>query len=101
MTLNGKVCRQHGHVIKSAVITIDTVSVQNLLAPFCCVLGENTLRHFPLAWRSSQAVLNFSHICIKLKNQNKKLQSDSNSLASPEASRGDCLFYVLKLPAPS
>ena len=23
-------------------------SVQNLLAPFCCVLGEDTLRHFPL-----------------------------------------------------
>ena len=33
-------------VVKSAVIVINMVSVQNLLAPFCCVLGEDTLRHF-------------------------------------------------------
>ena len=26
----------------------NTVSVQNPLAPFCCVLGKNTLRHFSL-----------------------------------------------------
>ena len=47
-------------------------------------------RHFtPLspAWLSWQAVLNFSHISIKL-------QADSNILASPQAGRGNCLHYV-------
>ena len=32
----------------SIVIVISMVSVQNLLAPFCCVLGKETLWHFPL-----------------------------------------------------
>ena len=44
-------------------------------------------RHFTalsFAWRSWQAVLNFSHISVKAKNQ-KELQRDSNILASPEA----------------
>ena len=39
-------------------------------------------------WWSWQAVLNFSHISIKL-------QADTNILASPEAGRGNCLPYVL------
>ena len=30
------------------VIVIDMVSVQNLLAPFCCVLGKDTSRDFTL-----------------------------------------------------
>ena len=30
--------RGRGRVVKRAVIVIDTVWVQNLLAPFCCVL---------------------------------------------------------------
>ena len=38
-------------------------------------------------WWSWQAVLNYSHISIKL-------QADSNILASPEARRGNCLPYV-------
>ena len=33
---------------KSVVIAIDTVSVQNLLVPFRCVLEKDTLCHFPL-----------------------------------------------------
>ena len=33
---------------QSAGLVTNTVSVQNLLAPFCCVLGKDTLRHFPL-----------------------------------------------------
>ena len=48
-------------------------------------------RHFTAlspAWWSWQAVLNYSHISIKL-------QADSNISVSPEAGRGNCLLYVL------
>ena len=51
-------------------------------------------RHFPahsLAWWSWQAVLNYSHISIKL-------QVDSNILASLKAGQGNCLLYVLASP---
>ena len=52
-------------------------------------------RHFtaysPARW-SWQAVLNYSHISIKL-------QTDSNTLVSPEAGRGNCLSYVLAPPS--
>ena len=47
--------------------------------------------HSP-AWWSWQAVLNYSHISIKL-------QADNNILASPEADRGNCLPYVLAPPS--
>ena len=51
-------------------------------------------RHFtalsPAPW-SWQAVLNYSHISIKL-------QADSNILVSPEAGRSNCLSYVLAPP---
>ena len=33
---------------KRAVLMTNVVSFQNPLAPFCCVLGKNTLRHFSL-----------------------------------------------------
>ena len=52
-------------------------------------------RHFTthsFAWWSWQAVLNYTHISIKL-------QADSNILASPEAGRGNCLPYVLAPPS--
>ena len=52
-------------------------------------------RHFKAhssAWWSWQAVLNYSHISIKL-------QADSNILVSPEAGRGNCLPYVLAPPS--
>ena len=52
-------------------------------------------RHFmalSFAWWSWQAVLNYSHISIKL-------QADSNILASPEAGWGNCLPYVLAPPS--
>ena len=52
-------------------------------------------RHFTAlfpAWWSWQAVLNYSHISIKL-------LADSNILASPEAGRGNCLPYVLAPPS--
>ena len=31
---------------QSVVIVIDMVLVQNLLNPFCCILGKDTLWHF-------------------------------------------------------
>ena len=52
-------------------------------------------KHFTVlspAWWSWQAVLNYSHISIKL-------LADSNILASPEAGRGNCLSYVLAPPS--
>ena len=61
--------------------------------PTCAILFCPWRRHFTAhspAWWSWQAVLNFSHISIKL-------QADSNILASPEAGRGNCLPYVLGL----
>ena len=52
-------------------------------------------RHFTAlspAWWSWQAVLNYSHVSIKL-------QADSNILVSPEAGQGNCLPYVLAPPS--
>ena len=46
------------------------------------------------AWWSWQAVLNYSHISIKL-------QADSNILASPEAGRGNCYPMQYALAPPS
>ena len=42
------ICWQRGRVVKNAMTVINMVAVENLLAPFCCVLGKDTLRHFPL-----------------------------------------------------
>ena len=53
------------------MIMIDTVSAQNLLAPFSCVRGKRYFMALSPAWWSWQAVLNFSHISIKLKKNNK------------------------------
>ena len=52
-------------------------------------------RHFTAlspAWWSWQAVLNYSHISIKL-------EAYSNILVSPEAGRGNCLPYVFAPPS--
>ena len=56
-----------GSVATSVMIAIDTVTVQKLPAQLCCFLGKDNLRH-SFAWRSWQAVLNFGHLSIKLKN---------------------------------
>ena len=61
--------------------------------PNCAILLCPWERHFTglsPAWWSWQAVLNYSHIF-------SKLLADSNILASPEAGRGNCLPYVLRL----
>ena len=55
-------------------------------------LWESHFTAHSSAWWSWQAVLNYSHISIKL-------QADSNVLASPEAGRGNCLPYVLAPPS--
>ena len=52
-----------------------------------CTWERHVTALFP-AWWSWQAVLNYSHIFIKL-------QADSNILVSPEAGWGNCLPYVL------
>ena len=59
------------------------------LKPICVILLCPWERHFMAlspTWWSWQAVLNYSHICIKLK-------VDSNILASSEAGLGNCLSY--------
>ena len=52
-----------------------------------CPWERHFTAHSP-AWWSWQAVLNYSHISIKL-------QADSNILVFPEAGWGNCLSYVL------
>ena len=59
--------------------------------PTHAILYSPWKRHFTalsLSWWSWQAVLNCSHIFVKL-------QANSNILASLEAGRGNCLPYVL------
>ena len=42
-------CRQgRSEWLEAPGFRIDMVSLQNLLTPFGCVLGKDTLRHFPL-----------------------------------------------------
>ena len=54
-----------------------------------CPWERHFTAHSP-AWWSWQAVLNYSHISIKL-------QADSNILVSPEAGWGNCLPYFLRV----
>ena len=56
-----------------------------------CPWERHFTTHSP-AWWSWQAVLNYSHISIKL-------QADSNILASPKAGWGNCIPYVLAPPS--
>ena len=54
-------CRQHGRVVKSAVIVIGIVSHHSFVS-----LGKTFNSFFP-AWQSQQTVLNHSYIFIKPK----------------------------------
>ena len=56
-----------------------------------CPWKRHFMAHSP-AWWSLQAVLNYSHISVKL-------QADSNILGYPEAGRGNCLPHVLAPPS--
>ena len=74
------------------------VSVQNLLAPFYCVLGKETSQHFRCLVVLASS-LNFSPISIKLKSQKKSTVQQYLGLyiilASSEAGRGNCWTVVL------
>ena len=98
-------CRQRGKKSHSSLVIVGSVVEwltrrardQHGLGskPTCAILLCPWKRHFTAhspAWRFWQAVLNYSHISIKL-------QADSNKLASPEAGRGNCLPYVLAPPS--
>ena len=65
------------------------------LKPTRAILLCTWEKHFTAlspAWWSWQAVLNYSHISIKL-------QANSNILAPPEAGRDNCLHYLLTPPS--
>ena len=63
---------------------------KSIHAILLCSWERHFTAHSP-AWWSWQAVLNYSHISIKL-------QADSNILASPEAGQSNWLLYVLAPP---
>ena len=73
------------------MIVIEVVFIQNLVAPFCCPWERHGTALSP-AWWSWQAALNYSHISVKLKNQNNKFQANGNILASPEAGRAYLMY---------
>ena len=73
--LKHRTCDQHG------------LGSKPIHAILLCPWERHFTAHSP-AWWSWQAVLNYSHISIKL-------QADSNILASLEAGLGNCLPYVL------
>ena len=78
--------RLRGQAVKAPRLQ-SMVLVQNPLAPFCCVLGKDTLLCLAILATSS-----------KLKSYlYQKFQLDSNILASPEVDRGNCLPYALVL----
>ena len=56
------------------------VLVQNLIALFSFVLGKSFTALSP-AWWPWQAILNFSHSSVKLRNQNRNFQPDSNIIS--------------------
>ena len=74
--------RQCGRAAKSAVIAIDAVSVQNLLAPFCCIVGKTFYSAFPglVVLKSSSKFQSYFY-------ENKKFPLDSDILLSLKASR--------------
>ena len=83
-----------GQVVK--ILNCDQHGLNSkLTCPILLCHWERHFRALSLAWWSWQTVLNFHHIFIKLNNQNKNFQPDSNILASPEAGQGNCLSYVL------
>ena len=85
--------RQRGSVVKARVCDQHGLSSKSI----CTILLYPWERHFTAlspAWWPWQAVLNFIHIAIKLKNQTNKFQLHNNILAFSEAVRGNCLPYV-------
>ena len=77
--LEGRECDRHGPGSKP------TRTI--LLCPW-----QRHFRALSAAWWSWQTVVNYNHISIKF-------QAHSYILASPEAGRGNCLFYALVSPS--
>ena len=90
-------CLSIGSVVESAVIVIDIISVQNLVAPLCCFVGKDikykVMAFFP-AGRSWQAALNFSHSFIKLKKQIENF--NQTAISWSKAGRGNAFFRLCK-----
>ena len=76
---------QHGRVVR-------TPELWSTWSPFGKKKEERHFTTLSPALRSWQAILNFSHISINFK-------ADSNIFATPEACRGNCLFYLLAPPS--
>ena len=75
---------------------IDTITVQNLLVPFCCVLRKDNLRQFLCpAVLASSSKLPLAYIFIDSKKTKQKFQPDSNILIFSEAIRKNCLKVAL------
>ena len=72
--------------VYSAVIVIEMVSVQNLLAPFRYIFEKDTLRHFPLLGGLTSNFKFQSYHC-KTKNQNKTSTGQQCLGISAEAGR--------------
>ena len=84
-------CRQRGRVIKAPGCDQHGLGSKLARAILLCPWQRHFTANSP-AWWFWQAVLNYSHISIKL-------QADSSILVSPEAVRGNCLPYVLAPPS--
>ena len=75
-------CQQRGRVVKAPDRDQHDLGSKPTRAILLCPCERHFMAHSP-AWWSWQAVLNYSHISIKL-------QVDSNVLASPETGRNNC-----------
>ena len=79
------------HSIESTWLVSNTLGLKPTRTILLCPWERHFMALSP-AWWSWQAVLNYSHISIKL-------QADSNILVSLEAGWGNCLPYVLAPPS--
>ena len=80
------ICRKRGRVVKAPSRDQHGHGLKPTRAVLLCPWERHFTAYSP-AWWSWQAVLNYSHISIKL-------QADNNILVSPEIGRGNCLPYV-------
>ena len=80
-----KKCRQRGRVVKAPGSWPHGIGSKPTRAFLLCPWKRHFTAHSP-AWWCWQAVLNYSHISIKL-------QADSNILVSPEA--GGVIVYPM------
>ena len=84
-------------MIKSIIFVVDTIAVQNVLAPFCCILGKNHLQHFLLFSSLGKEFQISVTSLIKTKQSNKNFQPNSSIVASLKASKGKAFFTSKKI----